>query len=487
MTKKMAKSLSLLLAVIMVAALFAGCAGDKPEETTAASGTEATTAASGTEETTVAPTDLKGYVFEFGRPGNEYLQPHDRRTLGKKVSEELEEYYRNIEDTYHCTIKFVDVYNDNDHIIQSVMSETKHCDFVRLRHNKWIPLAVGNYIRPLDGEEMLAAGLDINDNECFYQHYTHLSDFVINGEMHTWGLDVSGKYDRFAFGHTYAFNKNLLANAGYKTEDVFKLVYDKKWTYDKFMEIAKAVTKDEDNDGEPEIWGVALDCSGSEAWTNGTGPVVFDETTKKWMANTTDTKFIKAIEFMASLYSEKVCPPKGVEGALSNGDRRTMFYSGKAGFAGLFGPQFGDDGKPNGTAHMDADNRPGLLPMPMGPDVNEYKMNFVDVDLFVMPTFKNWESGAFIMAKIADAVHDDEEYFEYLRWDALLGCEDSFKVLTEYLLPYGTVNMAKAGGNMSDHVINEIYNKVVIGESAIERGEAMEQTIQAELDSIFNQ
>lgn len=91
------------------------------------------------------------------------------------------------------------------------------------------------------------------------------------------------------------------------------------------------------------------------------------------------------------------------------------------------------------------------------------------------------------MAKIADAVHDDEEYFEYLRWDALLGCEDSFKVLTEYLLPYGTVNMAKAGGNMSNHVINEIYNKVVIGESAIERGEAMEQTIQAELDSIFNQ
>lgn len=480
MSKKTAKILSLLLAVLMTAAVFAGCSGEKPEATTAEGTTAETTAA---PETTEGPKDLGGYRFVIGKPGiiAEYLNPDHARNYGKRTAGELKDIYQDIEDTYNCEIVFEDVYNDAEKISASVLSGDKHCDIICIRQSVWIPLALRGHIFALDSEEILEAGLDINDNDCFYQYYTHLSDLVVDGEKHTYAADVSGKYSRFPFGHTYAFNKNKLEAAGYPAQTLFNLVYNKQWTYEKFIEVATAATQ-KDNEGKFEVYGVSLHCSNYEVWTNGTHPIVFNQQTNKWEANTDNAKLEKAFDFIKEIcYNDRLTENPFLDGAAGNSARREWFYQGKAAFAGLFGPQYGDDNK-QGTLFMDANNRPGLLPMPMGPDADEYTMIITDCDLLVMPGgHKNWDKTAYIFARIADAVHDDEEYVEYLKYEQMLGCEGSFKVLTEYLLPNLTLYL-----RLFNSEVNEYYAAILKdGKSFAEAGQEYKQIFQQKLNEAF--
>jgi len=45
------------------------------------------------------------------------------------------------------------------------------------------------------------------------------------------------------------FNKQLLENGGFKADDLYKTVIDRKWTYDKLREMAAALYKDVNGDG----------------------------------------------------------------------------------------------------------------------------------------------------------------------------------------------------------------------------------------------
>ncbi len=485
MTKK-TKILALSLAVLMIAAMFAGCSGSNTAETTA--GTTAGTTAPA-ETTTQAPKDMEGYEFILTGAGNFSPVDSEGKAKDTALAQELRDLYADIESTYNCTITFSNQDSSYDILLASATSGTKFSDFVRIRQSTWIPLAVNHALRPLDGDEMVAAGLDVNDSDCFAQQYTHLTDFTVDGVEHTWGVDMSGKYDRMAFGHTYAFNKKIVADAGYSADAMYQMVYKYEWTYDKMIEIATKCTKDTDGNGMPDIWGVALDTDGNEIWTNGSGPIIYDSATKTYKANCLDSKVITSLEFMASLNQNgKLSPPfKGDGATTSRGERRTLFYTGKAAFAGLYGPQFGDDGAPNGTANMS--DPAGLLPIPKGPDVDHYTMNFVDVDLYCMlVSTTEWEKSAYIMARIADGLHDDGEYQEYLLNDSLLGDEDAYKVLTEYLLTNGLMNIAKCSDNMYEITRKQFYQSVYEGTmTPAAAAETYQPLIQAELDSVFHQ
>lgn len=482
MSKK-AKILALLLAVMMIAAMFAGCSKDEPAETTA--GTTAGTTAPA-ETTTEAPKNMGGYVFTLNNAGN--FNP-EGKWKDTSLGDELKALYAEIESTYNCTIMFTSLDNGYDALMASVTAGTKYCDFIRIRQSTWIPLAVNHALRPLDGDAMVEAGLDVNDSDCFAQQYTHLTDFTVDGVEHTWGVDMSGKYDRMAFGHTYAFNKKIVADAGYSADAMYQMVYKYEWTYDKMIEIATKCTKDTDGNGMPDIWGVALDTDGNEIWTNGSGPIIYDSATKTYKANCLDSKVITSLEFMASLNQNgKLSPPfKGDGATTSRGERRTLFYTGKAAFAGLYGPNFGDDGAPNGTANMT--DPAGLLPIPKGPNVDHYTMNFVDVDLYcLLVSTTEWEKSAYIMARIADGLHDDEEYQEYLLEESLLSDQDAYKVLTEYLLPNGLMNIAKCSDNMYEITRKQFYQSVYEGTmTPAAAAETYQPLIQAELDAVFHQ
>ena len=131
----------------------------------------------------------------------------------------------------------------------------------------------------------------------------------------------------------------------------------------------------------------------------------------------------------------------------------------------------------------------GLLPIPKGPNVDHYTMNFVDTDMYIMlVTTTEWQKAAYIMGKIGRAVHDDDQYFEYLADEALIGCEDSYKVLTEYLLPNGLMNIAKCSMDMYEITRKNFYKSVYEGSmTPIEAAQTYQAQVQAELDKVFKQ
>lgn len=474
---KTRRILALLLSLLMVMALFAGCNKDtdKPKETTADPSSSSTTKApETTEATTEAPIDMGGYEFLWAHAHSGY------RPEGETAkADELKEIYAQIEEKFNCKILFIDPGNGMDSLTASVISGTKIADFVRARQSSWIPLSMMGGLIPLDSDQMREAGLDLFNPNNFHQPYTLMTE--LNG--HVWACDVSGKYDQMAFGHVYAFNKRLVAEAGYDPAALFQAVRDGTWGYDMFLEIARKITKDLDGDGKYDIYGVALDTDGNEIWSNGTGPILWDEANGRWYSNLSDPKLIKSLEFMTGISGDpNVQFPLEGEAIPGRGDRRNMFYQGKAGFAGLYGPNFGEGGTWQMTDPV------GLLPIPKGPDVDHYMINMVDVDTFICLTSNDgWENGAKIMNEIGYHLHDMDEYREFIA-EALQYDEDSIEMLFDYLLPYAKMNIAKCSDDMYQITRKEFYDSVYKGNmTPSQAAEAFEGKIQAELDKVFRQ
>ncbi len=470
---KRARLLCLFLAMLMALSVLAGCQKEdtpEPAPQTTTTG-ESTTQTNPAETTTSEPIKLGGYEFLLGNPSG--LSPADH--AGTKKEEELKEIYAAIEEELDCKINFNSPGTELDNLLPFVLGGTKAADFLKARSFAWMPLSVRNGLHALDTPEMLALGLNVYSEDHFNQFFT--SKMELNG--HIWCVDVTGKYMQMSFGHVYTFNKRLVTEAGYNPSDLYQAVRDGKWTYDLFLEIARKITKDTDGDGKYDIWGVALDCDGNEIYSNGVGPIVQDES-GKWVANLSDPRLIKAMEFMNHVSGDPQVQLPIDE--MGRGDRRTMFYEGKAGFAGLYGPNFG-----KGGTHDMADPV-GLLPIPKGPDTDHYMMNLVNPDCFVLLTSTpEWEKSVIVWTAIADKIYNPEDYRAFIE-ESLHYDEESIEMMYDYLLPNALLNVAKCSRDMHELVRNEYYDSVYKGNvTPAAAAEAFETLMQAELDNIFQQ
>lgn len=96
----------------------------------------------------------------------------------------------------------------------------------------------------------------------------------------------------------YAYNKDLFDAAGLEYPNP-----DKPYTYEEFVEVCKALTKDTDGDGELDQWGCAFFPNlmiQPFLYSNGTSFLKDDYKT----VNVTDPKFIEATEAMVKLTTE---------------------------------------------------------------------------------------------------------------------------------------------------------------------------------------
>ena len=471
--------LTLLLVICMVAAVFSGCGkGGKTEETTAATTTKApasTTSAPQTTTTETTQVKLNGYEF--------ILAPEDvgiwQGAGETAIHEAVKGFVLEVEELLDCKITIIATDRTTENLLSSVMSGTKLCDFINVRQSTWIPIAVMGGLRPLETPEMLNAGLELYNEDCFNQEYTLMTEL----NDHIWGLDLTGKYlMEMSFGHLYAFNKRLVTEAGYTPDELYQAVRDGRWTYDLFLEIARKISKDTDGDGVNDIWGVALDCDGNEIWSNGSGPIIRDAS-GRWVANLNDPRVIKAMEFMNNISGDpQVQHPLEGEAVPNRSARRAIFYEGKAGFAGLTGSNFGD----GGTFTMVDEY--GILPIPKGPDAQTYMLNMVDVDVYVAPISNpGWENAAKIMTELGRRLYDKEEYREYIEF-LMQGDQQSVEVMFEYLLPNAKANIAKCSDDMYQVTRFELYDKVYKGNlTPAAAAEAYQDVIQAELDKVFRQ
>ena len=482
MSKKI-RLLALALAVLMIVPMiFAGCSKDdkKPENTTPAP-QQTTTASSTDESKATEPTadpnkiDLEGYEFHLATNSYGGLTYNETNThYGTAIYDELVDIYTTIEADLNCTIVAEPVTNDMETVLAACVGGIKVADFINGRQSTWIPLAMMNGLRPL--ESMIDAGLDLYNENNFNQVYTKMTE--IDG--HIWATDMTGKFDNVALGHYYAFNKELCEAAGYPADTLFQAVRDGKWDYNMMLEIARKITKDTDADGVYDIYGIALDCDGNEAWTNGTGPIVNKD--GKWVANLLDPQLMPSLDFMYALSQPDMTIPV-IGDTASRGQRRTNFYTGKAGFAGLYGGNFGDEFK-----EMAGNGNVGCLPIPKGPNADKYIMNLVDVDIFYCQAAnQDWEKSAKVMNAIGSKVTSMADYRQQVL-DACGGDEQSVEMLFDIALPNAMMNIAKCSDNMYQITRKGFYKAIYeLTLTPAAAAEAYQDQVQAELDSIFKQ
>lgn len=77
-------------------------------------------------------------------------------------------------------------------------------------------------------------------------------------EMFSIGNKIYGfRHNEGIGGRGVYFNKRILKDAGINPDDLYKWQKNGEWTWSKFEEICKAVQKDTDNDGTPDVYGMA--------------------------------------------------------------------------------------------------------------------------------------------------------------------------------------------------------------------------------------
>ncbi|MGN1450636.1 MAG: hypothetical protein ACI4XQ_00920, partial [Eubacteriales bacterium] len=174
---KKTRLLALLLALCMVAALFAACGNTEPEETTdttaatsadttTAGDTSADTSADDTSDTEPTVVDLNGYEFTMHAGGLlSFMEGDDANT---ERGAKLQDGVAAIEEKLNCVITFTDGgASDNMEKIATAATAGDYIyDLIKARQSTWIPATMGNMIWAMD-ELADQYGLDIyNEDVC---------------------------------------------------------------------------------------------------------------------------------------------------------------------------------------------------------------------------------------------------------------------------------------------------------------------------------
>ena len=418
------RTLSLIMALVMVVSLFAACGGKEepaattPTTTTVAT-TTATTAATTTEATTTEYKGYNGYEFVLGNPDTEHfvLEPSNA------LEQEMMDIYAALEAEYDISFSTVSVEKPEETLLTYAVSGDKIADFVLANQRAWAPAAVNNAIRSLNTPDILATGMDVNNADMFDQVYTQLAN-LHDGNI--WGFNMSGKYFITDTGFTYVFNKPLLEQHGYKSEDIYNAVRNYEWTWEYFMEIAAAVSNDTDGDGQIDIHGQTMVDIESELESNGIGLMYFDEGNNKWMSGFATPQIVESLTFVLTIAMDE---EYSYASAPDNTERRACFYAGKAAFGCLYGGHYGSGGA-NEMCEFDY----GIVPIPKGPQAEKYSYVIPDLNVYVLQNAnQDWQISCEIMAMLADQLTDPEGASEILR--GYLRDDESLEVLENYCFP----------------------------------------------------
>jgi len=216
---------------------------------------------------------------------------------------------------------------------------------------------------------------------------------------------VTNEYSQFE-GRGYGFNDqpNLITGVFYNRTLMNELgikplqeyVDENNWSWDAFIQVAKDVDRDSDNDGKIDIWGLAKgDLLDMALAANETDLVAGDK------HNLDDPKAIEAFNFISRLATEQVVRP--TEGGDWQ-EPRAFFVQGNT----LMYP--GAIYEANALMNDMADYDIGFVPFPMGPSASQYHAVENDVQFLTIP--KSVEMPRELLY-IFEKIHDIESIYDY--------------------------------------------------------------------------
>ena len=312
-------------------------------------------------EETKAKNSLKGYTFTFASGW---------MTLEENIGDNTPLYERlfyerahQVEKDLGCTIKVIHFTGNAANLKTYVMAGKKVADILEIMPT-WIPenIAGGN-IQAWENVK----GINTGDTSKFLPHITKMSK--MNGK--TYGLQFLKPAEA---RYCIMFNKTLLQKSGVDVKNIYNLVRQKKWTWEKLREYAKAATKDDNNDGTNDTWGLIgkYDYLAYGLLSSFGGSLVAKKG-GKYVYNLNSTASLSSLDFYDQLVNKDKCV--WVANELKNAASYTnvsesnyykMFNSGKAAFL------LWESWVLNQQTKLNANFEYGILPLPLGGSQKNY-------------------------------------------------------------------------------------------------------------------
>ena len=282
-----------------------------------------------------------------------------------------------VEAAYNCKITVKNMWPDPGNMLPKILAGNKVGDVVEMMPSMWIPAVAANIIVPWDD----VPGIDISDDRWVKSH-TDAS--VLNGKHYGLSYQTPPEVRGCMF-----YNKDLLRANGI-TEDLAQLVRDGHWTFDKFREYCKTVTKDTNSDGVMDTFGLLVwDPTGAAtmlASANGSRNIIFDENGKA-KANLNCAENLEALNFYDRLVNQdkvvKIWDYMNAEktwnNAVTDMDKINFFKEGKAAFI------IGESWLANSYLRSQVTEvNYGFLPLPKGPQATDYVSPAGNMRVFTM-------------------------------------------------------------------------------------------------------
>lgn len=391
-TKTWKRILSLCLSLVMVLILTACGGGSSEEEDDGSTKLNATT-----DDTVV---DMGGYEFTIAS----HFLMDDPDPSEITVAEEIfEEVRRQVEKDYNCKITILPIQNTVESVRTKILAGDKIADIIDVTGIHVIPMARAGYIVPLESVD----GLNLSDSR-WVQGYTDFSEF--NGQHY--GVNFMRPAEARM---CLIYNRELLSTYGI-TEDPQDLVASNEWTYNKFREMCKTITRDTNADGQNDTIGLFAslreEFGTSMIAANGGRLVTSTDGVAK--ESFSDEKVLTAMNCVYDMINTDKSVVWGFADSEGVTEKESIsrFVSGRYGFFlcetwminQLLKPVAGD---------MDY----GILPIPMGPDATDYVSPSENAREFcITSTNKDLDKTVTILnalARYTENYGEDEDWWHY--------------------------------------------------------------------------
>lgn len=182
--------------------------------------------------------DLKGYPFVIM---GGWLADHD---TGKDIGEHLFwEQIKRTEEKLNCDIQIVQTFPTLEALQPKIMAGKKFADILQMSPTVSIPAAKAEFIAPWEDVK----GIDLNSSV-----WTDFSKNLGKFDGKQYGIDWKRPVEA---RKCIFYNKDILKSSGI-TDDLPALVKSGQWTFDKFAQIAKTVTRS--IGGDKKIYGISV-------------------------------------------------------------------------------------------------------------------------------------------------------------------------------------------------------------------------------------
>lgn len=364
-----------------------------------------------------------------------------------------------IEKEYGCKIEMIRFYGRTNDMRTYIMAGKKIADVVESMPI-WIPENVAaGYLRPWSDVPDINTG----DTSKWLSYTTNVSTY--KGQVY--GIQFMKPAEARL---CVMFNKTLLDRNGVDVNGIYDLVKNKQWTWDKLREYAQMATKDTNNDGVMDTWGII---GKYDYIANGIlpsfGGSLITQSGGKYAYSLNSSASVAALDF----YNRLVNTDKVVwvadqlygENSYTNLNEQTYvqrFNSGNSAFL------IWDSWVLNQYTKANANFEYGILPLPLGGSMKEYVSPAHTMRTFcITSTNDDLDKVAIVMNAFADnfgGYQSDTDWYEDVKADYFKNDADKNMEMYELILNSSMIDYGLAIENLEtafnhDVVLNSIYWK----------------------------